>query len=146
VGSTNNSEGVDILTIQHPTVQSTGFQFEANIRTRFLGEDDLRLAKEILLKRVHEEAQDIDPAIAQRPNLKDLLDSKNYLIWTISCFDTVVAMQIAIVTSLLNKFSDMLCGPKCFIKLVDKDGEVLYTSPKKVSADAFVSLCLWLNI
>jgi hypothetical protein len=140
------SDNIDILTIQHPTDHSTNFQFEAKIRSKILGEDDLSLAKEILLQRMQEEARDIDPNIAQHPNLKDLIDSKNYLTWTISCFDTVVAMQIAIASSLLDKFSDMFLGPKCFIKLVDKDGEVLYTSPKRVSADAFVSLCLWLNI
>jgi DNA polymerase I-like protein with 3'-5' exonuclease and polymerase domains len=141
------TEEMDILTVQHPSIQGISFQFEAKIRTKVLGEDDLRLAKEILLKRMQEEeVKDIDPAIAQHPNLKDLIDSKNYLIWTISCFDTVVAMQIAIVTSMLEKFSNMFSGPKCFIKLVDKNGEVLYTCPKKISADAFVSLCLWLNV
>jgi DNA polymerase I-like protein with 3'-5' exonuclease and polymerase domains len=146
VKTISNSDNIDILTIQHPTDHSTNFQFEAKIRSKILGEDDLSLAKEILLQRMQEEARDIDPNIAQHPNLKDLIDSKNYLTWTISCFDTVVAMQIAIASSLLDKFSDMFLGPKCFIKLVDKDGEVLYTSPKRVSVDAFVSLCLWLNI
>lgn len=140
------SDNINILTIQHPTVNNTSLQFEAKIRSKILGEEDLRLAKEILSNRMLEEARDIDPDIAQHPNLKGLIDSKNYLTWTISCFDTVVAMQIAIASGLLDKFSHMFLGPKCFIKLVDKDGEVLYTSPKKVSADAFVSLCLWLNI
>lgn len=142
----SNSENIDILTIQHSAAHSSSFQFEAKIRSRVLGEEDLSLAKEILLQRMQGEAKGIDPEIAQHPNLKELIDSKNYLTWTISCFDTVVAMQIAIAIGLLDKFSNMLLGPKCFIKLVDKDGEVLYTSPKKVSADAFVSLCLWLNI
>ena len=140
------SGDMNLLTVQHSTAQSTGYQFEVNIRTRVLGEEDLSLAKEILKKRMQEEAKDIDPAIAQHPNLKDLIDPKNYLLWTISSFDTVVALQTAIVSNLLDQFSNMFCGPKCFIKLVDKEGEVLYTSSKKVSADAFVSLCLWLNL
>jgi DNA polymerase-1 len=146
VTSTSHSDNMDILTIQHTEGPSKGFQFEATIRSRVLGEEDIHLAKEILLSRMQGEAKEIDTAIAGHPNLKELIDSKNYLTWTIDCFDTVVAMQIAIATSLLDKFSSMFSGPKCFIKLIDKDGEVLYTSPKKVSADAFVSLCLWLNI
>ena len=145
--STNaENNDVSVVTIQHPTVQNIGYQFEAKIRSQVLGEDDLNLAKQILLQRVKEEAKEIDEAVLQHPTLKDLIDEKNYLTWPISSFDTVVAMQIAIVVSTLEKFANMFSGPKCHIKLTDRGGEVLYTSPHKVSADAFVSLCLWLNI
>jgi len=141
-----NSNDVSVVTIQHSSVQNKGYQFEAKIRSQILGEDDLRLAKEILLKRVQEEAREIDKEVSDNPTLKTLIDEKNYLTWTISNFDTVVAKQIAVIIGILENFTDMYSGPKCHIKLTSKDGEVLYTSPNKVSADAFVSLCLWLNI
>jgi DNA polymerase I-like protein with 3'-5' exonuclease and polymerase domains len=137
---------ISVSTTQHSTGQSMGYQFEANIRSKILGEDDLRLAKEILLSRVKEEPKEIEKAISDSPNLNVFIDKQNYFAYSISNFDTVVAKQVDTVISILETVGDIFIGPKCYIKLLTENNEVLYVSTKKVSVDAFISLCLWLNI
>jgi len=86
--------------------------------------------------------------ISNGSNLLDRLDDDDYFVYPISKnkLDFVISEQFATVLRLLVHGNDVFVGPKKRIKLKLPDGQVAYVCRKKVSIDAFVFACTWLNI
>jgi DNA polymerase-1 len=144
--TTDFSNQVNVVTTQHPTGSNIGYQFEAKIRSQLMGEDDLNIAKEILLARMKEEPKEVEETIKNDQNLSKFIDGKGYFIYNFANFDTIVAKQADTIINILESVGDKFVGPKCYIKLLKDKNEVIYVSSKSVSIDAFIALCIWLNI
>ena len=84
--------------------------------------------------------------ILNDPHIKNRIDNEGYLNYPLN-IDSITATQLKAVLSILFSLKDdVFIGPKSKIRFLNKDGEIWYTTSEAVSIDAFVALCLWLNI
>ncbi len=98
-----------------------------------------------LLSNASEEEEDTE--VFQDANLKDRIDEEGYFHYPVSRVDYVTSQQfLSLMNVLINFGGKTFLGPKCKVKLKRSDGEVIYKSTRKVSVDAFVALCIWLNL
>lgn len=88
----------------------------------------------------------IDEKALSNEDLKDKLDDKGFFIHTVRSTDLIESMHLRDILEILQEYDNMFAGPKCRIKLVASDGTVLHKIYKRISIDAFESLCLWHNL
>jgi DNA polymerase I-like protein with 3'-5' exonuclease and polymerase domains len=94
------------------------------------------------------EKDNSEAAISNGSTLLDRVDGDDYFVYPISKdkLDFVISEQFATVLKLLVHGNEVFVGPKKRIKIKLPDGQVAYPCRKKISIDAFVALCTWLNI
>lgn len=88
----------------------------------------------------------IQGSIFKDANTEKCIDEKGYFNYTIN-IDTLSAYKIKFILELMKASGDKLfIGPKNKICLLSKDGEIFYRSTDEIAVDAFLSLCLMLNV
>ena len=119
------------------------YHFTVTVRDQIIGEDE----KKEKVKEILDDVDDTkDPAL-QDNRIKDRIDSRGFLIYTVESMDYVTLLQFKTALEVLVQYGENLfIGPTSKICLVKTNGEVLYEFPKKVSVDAFLAYCTWLKI
>lgn len=77
--------------------------------------------------------------------VKDKIDQQGFLNYPVKV-DRTTATQLRCILDILKNDNSMFTGPKVKLRLLSGDGEVWCTVTEGVSLDAFLMMCLWLNI
>jgi len=89
-----------------------------------------------------------DVVALKNPVLKDKVDARGYFNYTLeNTLSQMTSLKIGVIFKMLLLYDEsVFMGPLCRIKIVSRDGDILYKTKKKFSVDAFVSLCMWNEI
>lgn len=128
------------MEVQMETMQymgdSSGIAFKAYVKYHLL--EGARVQEENL--------SDLEKTEIEKIKLKEFVDKRGFIEWPVSHCDGVVVSQLTAVFRVLRKLAPVFSGPTYRVKLVSKEGEVLYKSQEKVSVDAFLFAVVWLNL
>jgi DNA polymerase I-like protein with 3'-5' exonuclease and polymerase domains/intein/homing endonuclease len=129
-----SSEALEVRTIttSNPTQQDLHIQFVTVV-------DKVRDDKSSVLDST-------DDVALKDASLTGRLDAKGFYIYQISDTDYIRFLQLKAFFDVLETIDGMCVGPKCRVKIIDSNGEVLHKNHKRVAVDAFLALCSYFHI
>lgn len=128
---------IEIMQHNYNRDNNIGITFEAFVKSQ--------LSNEIESNRIEELSKEEYEKL-KNTKLSKFIDDRGFLEWPISNCNSVAISQLSAIFKILKKLSPVFSGPASRIKLVSRQGDILYKSEEKISIDAFIFAVIWLNL